>query len=259
MEVSKKESVFYKNSDSLLKFLQKPETKTIYPHQKDATLWVKDYLDDDNTNPENIALVVLPTGCGKTGVAVLSAYALSASRVLVVTPSLIISTQIYDAFCGSAEREKKMFLSHRKIIQDDQERECKPFAVPIKKAREIKERLHDELLIVNAHNVSEKSSVAIDDLPTDYDLVIVDEAHHYPAPTWRNLIDHFPNSNRLFLTATPYHKEKQILPKCKSCFELSREDVKGIIRDIKFSEGPFEEKDPILVSARIYRVIFCEY
>jgi DNA repair protein RadD len=35
------------------------------------------------------------------------------------------------------------------------------------------------------------------------DLVIVDEAHHAPAPTWRRLIDAYPEAGVLGLTATP--------------------------------------------------------
>jgi len=38
------------------------------------------------------------TGCGKTGVAVLASYALSATRVLVIMPSIIISRQICQAY-----------------------------------------------------------------------------------------------------------------------------------------------------------------
>ena len=206
-----------------------------------------------------IALVVLPTGCGKTGVAVLAAYALSAKRVLVVTPSVKISEQIYEAFCGSAR--KPMFLLERGIIKPEQVENCKPTAaVLIKNAREIKDRLLDSLMIINAHKVtdSKTASVSIDDMPIHYDLVIVDEAHHYPAPTWKNLIDHFPKSKRLFLTATPHHRGKPILPDLNDhiFYSLSRKqaEVRGIIHPIEFFGGPFHPdiKDiPQLVGTKV--------
>jgi len=75
-------------------------------------------------------------------------------------------------------------------------------------------------MVVNAHKVGSKSRVAIEgtlllitnkDLPRNYDLVIVDEAHHYPAKTWKLLVDYFSNTNRLFLTATPLWRGKPIL------------------------------------------------
>ena len=104
----------------------------MYDHQKAAVLEAQKML---SRSEPDIALVVLPTGYGKTGVAVLAAYALSAKRVLVVTPSVKISEQIYEAFCGSAS--KPMFLLERGIIKPEQVENCKPTAVLIKNAREI--------------------------------------------------------------------------------------------------------------------------
>ena len=80
--------------------------------------------------------------------------------------------------------------------------------------------------------------LAIADIPNDnYDLVIVDEAHHYPAPTWKTLVDHFPTSRRLFITATPEYKGKPILSHAP-CFTLSRYEAvcRGIIRNLHFEE-----------------------
>ena len=84
------QSVFNTQSHALLEFLKKPAaTDHLYQHQIDAVLSAKQQLQ--NPSQPNIALVVLPTGCGKTGVAVLAPYALNATRVLVVTPSVKIS------------------------------------------------------------------------------------------------------------------------------------------------------------------------
>ena len=105
------ESVFNANSEDMLEFLEDEYCKVrsgekmllqLYPHQVEAVLAVREYFNPQNPqinpNSSNIALVVLPTGCGKTGVAVLASYALEASRVLVITPSIIISRQIYKAY-----------------------------------------------------------------------------------------------------------------------------------------------------------------
>ena len=93
-------------------------------------------------------------------------------------------------------------------------------------------------MVVNAHKIGGVSCVQIESIQdTNYDLVIVDEAHHYPAPTWHLLVDHFPNSRRLFLTATPYHRGKLILEH-EPCFHLLRKDAvqKRIIRPVDFEE-----------------------
>ena len=235
-----RESVFNIQSQAMFKFLNREDATTyVHQHQIEAVRAVHEQLSDP-TNP-NIALVVLPTGCGKTGVAVLASYVLNATKVLVITPSVTISEQIYDAFCHN----DKMFLLERKIITAEQKQFLQPHGVCIKNAIPIRDKLHFPLMIVNAHRIGGRSNVAIEDIPSDnYDLVIVDEAHHYPAPTWRLLVDHFPNSRRLFLTATPFHRGDIL--RFDKCFGLTRDVAvsRNIIRPMSFyeAEGPNPEE-----------------
>ena len=231
--------------------------KCIYDHQHEALVAVKNQLDD--VEQPNIALVVLPTGCGKTGVAVLAPYVLDSRRVLILTPSNTISEQIFEAFGGGRDDED-MFLVQRGIVEKSCVDDVRPSAVLITKTSQIRQSLHNDLLIITAHQVGVKSEVKIEDIPPEgYDLVIVDEAHHYPASTWRMIIDYFPNTKRLFLTATPYHSKlgyilKEV--KCslagleeehgyrdsymqiKECYTLTLKDAltRGISRDKRFDE-----------------------
>ena len=229
------QSVFNTQHDCLMKrlqslYTQRDENVSLYHHQVEAVLELHDYFI--NKRSSNIALVVLPTGCGKTGVAVLASYALNASRVLVITPSIIISRQIHDAYGN--------FLIQRGVIPDRPEvvQAVLPTRSLIKKSSEIQEGMRSMVMVVNAHKIGGQSSVKIEDIPREgYDLVIVDEAHHYPAPTWHLLVDHFSNSRRLFLTATPEHRGKPILS-IRPCYELekSKAVARGIIRDVKFDD-----------------------
>ena len=111
-----RKSKFNLQHDSVLDYLRQYEAylktvvdrtdETLYSHQVKAVLRLYEYFKCSGTiirstvNPQNsqVALVVLPTGCGKTGVAVLASYVLNASRVLVITPSLIISKQVNEAY-----------------------------------------------------------------------------------------------------------------------------------------------------------------
>ena len=236
------QSVFNTRSADMVDFLEdeyrrcekgRTQVSSLYPHQVEAVLKLRDYFDPQkNPNGNNIALVVLPTGCGKTGVAVLASYALNASRVLVITPSIIISRQIDKAYGD--------FLIDHGVISDTPEdaQDSIPTKSLIKKSTEIQEGTRSMVMVVNAHKIGGQSSVRIEDIPREgYDLVIVDEAHHYPAPTWYLLVDHFHNSRRLFLTATPEHKGKPILA-IPPCYELKRSVAvaRGIIRDVMFDE-----------------------
>ena len=249
----KPQSVFNTRSNDLVEFLEtehmKPDkdkgkrVSSLFPHQIDAVRALRKYFAPDaqsDPNASNIALVVLPTGCGKTGVAVLASYALNASRVLVITPSIIISRQIAAAYGYRQAANQKTFLIKCKIIEPDDAQDTLPTISLITKSTEIQEGMRSMVMVVNAHKIGEQSSVKIDQIPREgYDLVIVDEAHHYPADTWKLLVDHFCNSRRLFLTATPLHKGRPILPTIPPCYELKRSEAikRGIIRDVKFDDG----------------------
>ena len=45
-----------------------------------------------------------------------------------------------------------------------------------------------------------------------FDLIIIDEAHHAPAETWRAVLDHFKNARALLLTATPRRRDGKRIP-----------------------------------------------
>ena len=240
-------------------FQHENHDKCIYDHQHEALVAVKNQLDD--VEQPNIALVVLPTGCGKTGVAVLAPYVLDSRRVLVLTPTNAISEQIFDAFDGGSDDEN-MFLVQRGIVKKEDADDVRPIASLIIKTDQIRRSLHNDVLIITAHQVSGRSRVKIQDIPPEgYDLVIVDEAHHYPADTWQIIVNHFPNSKRLFLTATPCHsKQGYILEEVKRslagfkedayiridvCYELRVEEAiaRGIIRNRKFDEVGVSKND----------------
>ena len=238
------QTVFTTSNAEIVKFLEEEYQRhesgeatlsDLHRHQIEAVLQLRKYFQFDpvvNPSGSNNALVVIPTGCGKTGVAVLASYALNASRVLVITSSIIISRQIAAAY--------RNFLIDRGILPDTPNNvQCAlPTISLIKKSTEIKEGMRSMVMVVNAHKIGGQSSVRIEDVPREgYDLVIVDEAHHYPAHTWKQLVDHFCNSRRLFLTATPEHRGNPILP-VQPCFKLKRSLAieRGIIRDVYFDE-----------------------
>ena len=172
--------------------------------------------------------VSMPTGTGKTVVAVLAPYILNAHRVLVVTPNRIISRQIDNLFCN--------FLKGNNFFPGSKMKNYTPesgFATKNNLPKKVEEG--DSLVIINAHMVQTKrTTVKISDLPKDdFDLVIVDEAHHYPAPTWAALIDHFTVATKvLFVTATAPPPGNLPTP-CNQ--QMSREDYeqRGVIRKIK--------------------------
>ena len=90
-------SKFQLQSKTVIENLQILEQKgCIYKHQREALQKLNTFFNENsnNNNRPETALLVLPTGTGKSGIAILAPYILSARRVLIVTPSKTITRQL---------------------------------------------------------------------------------------------------------------------------------------------------------------------
>lgn len=176
-------------------------------------------------NPRNPAVVSMPTGSGKTGILcclpfTLGAIGLESSRdmisfptgvprypfdrpVLVIAPGLQIADQLQQQIHGDP------FLVRRHIIPDQSKRDVLPkfhrvnAASDLQNARFLGEQ---DVVLANAQKFrGDWENNLRDDM---FRLVIVDEAHHYPAPTWRRIVQKFQqHALVVFVTATPYRMD----------------------------------------------------
>lgn len=156
------------------------------------------------TQSSESAIVVMPTGSGKTAVLILAAFMLRARRVLVVTPSRLVRQQTAELF-GT--------LSVLQAVG------CLPTHVRPPRVLEVKERLNTDqdwqacadydVVIGTPFSVS-PAIAEVATPPADlFDLVLVDEAHHSPASTWTNLLSSFPQARRILFTATPFRRDRK--------------------------------------------------
>ena len=206
--------------------------------------------DFDHPNPiygehQNVSLAVLPTGTGKSGVAVLAAYCCNVERALVVTPSVTVASQIFADFQYEAGHHNPPFLERRGIFEEGDRQLYMPHGKLVNRspAQMLPAIETASLVVVNAQKFGTKSSVDLADVSKRFPLVIIDEAHHYPARTWLAIVRHFCNSKILFLTATPFHRNaaglsQYILGEKRPCYQLKHEDAvqKHIIRPTHFQE-----------------------
>ena len=190
-----------------------------------------------DTDLHNVSLAVLPTGTGKSGIAILAPYVLNTSYVLVITPSITISEQLFKDF------NTHPWLIKRGLFRNEDKNDFVPSTRLIRETTDLHEVQSTALVIANAHKFGNTSNVNIEDIPQSrFDLVIVDEAHHYPAKTWKNIVTHFKGRKVVFLTATPYNSGEYILQannkKKRPCYQLTYDDAveKGIIRPKVFTE-----------------------
>ena len=151
------------------------------------------------------ALVSLPTGVGKTAIALSAPYLIQARRILVVVPS--------------AELRRQM--AHQFSTEDVLLRigALEPPATPtMPRVREITgivsnwAELEEADVVVGLPNPLSPVHYPDGPPPALFDLLIIDEAHHLPAKTWRAILDHFNTARCLLLTATPLRRDGKRVP-----------------------------------------------
>ena len=197
--------------------------------------------------------------------AVLAAYFCRADRVLIITPSVTISKQTLVQFTPEKREDinpvqNRPFLFARNILNGEIDRDPRTWAphslCALKSSRELQNIEQYDLIIANAHKFSDDRTpnrgINIDEINPDlFSLVIVDEAHHYPAETWRRLVFHFQDRKIIFLTATPYNAGIYILERKLPCYTYSMENAiaDGIIRRTRFidntQDAGFERREQI--------------
>lgn len=176
------------------------------------------------------ALVVMPTGSGKTCVMLLAAFALRPVRVLVLTPSRMVRDQLRDSF------EQLALIKKLEAI---------PLDTPLPKVREVKGRLQtpgawEELrdcdVVISTVQSASPAIMGIAEPPADlFDLILCDEAHHSAAPSWRSLLDHFSTAKHLLFTATPFRRDMKAL-KGRIVFEynLAQARQDGVYGELEY-------------------------
>ena len=193
--------------------------------------------------PDKIALTAMPTGSGKTGVICCLPYFLGASEdfsfekpVLLIAPNLEIASQLEEQTLLSDAN----FLCSRKLIPPDLPRasitDALPHGVKIEETKELSTKPkyleQKDIIIANAQKFLQGNWETV--LPDDLvQMVIVDEAHHFPAPTWLRIINKFKNHALVaFFTATPFRTDKKKVVNCEPAYRLTLEEARdrGIIR-----------------------------
>jgi len=155
-------------------------------------------LVDKSGNEREVGLV-LPVGCGKSGLITLTPFAFKARRALVVAPGVKIAKQLVNDFLPSDET--KCFY----IMCDVLPGEPYPEPVPIRGKKSNRGDLDEsDVAITNIHQLQGEENRWLDQLPDDYfDLIIFDEGHHNTAASWDILRQKFPKARIVNYSATP--------------------------------------------------------
>lgn len=182
------------------------------------------------------AIVTMPTGSGKTAVLAGAPFVLGAERALVLTPSRLVREQI------AADLGQLRILRALGALAAD---------VPGPKVESVRKRITAmdqwDALAANDVVVGIPSSLnaSLEDVPMPpaglFDLVLVDEAHHSAAKSWRLLLDQFPSARHALFTATPFRRDRrEIGGRFVFTYEL-----RDAFHDGVFGRLTYEPVDPV--------------
>lgn len=153
------------------------------------------------------AIAILPTGSGKTGVMAIAPFGVSMGRVLIITPQLVIKDHVVDSLDAS---QPNNFWLRYKVFNNFNEL---PNVVEYDKDTFLSELDNSNIVILNIHKLSTKSrNSLLNRVEKDhFDMIIIDEAHHSPAQTWKKALQYFNNAKVLKVTGTPFRHDRKII------------------------------------------------
>ena len=156
-------------------------TVQLRPYQKEALDSIKEF----SAKGINKQLVVLPTGAGKTVIFTHLPQHLDNSL-----PMLIL-----------AHREELLIQAKDKLQWSNPQ-----LTVEIEQADNY--ATHCDVVIASVPTLGRNGSDRISRFPKDYfKTIVIDEAHHAAAPTYRRILDYFSNPFTLGVTATPQRSD----------------------------------------------------
>ena len=197
--------------------------------QRDAYLQAAAYFHRGGQK----ALIQLPVGCGKSGVAAILPFGIARGRVLVIAPNLTIKDELFKAF--DITNRQKCFWRQRGVLED-RHMTSGPYVCTLDTGNlSVCEKSH--IVLTNIHQLGTTADKWLMKLPGDFfDLIIVDEAHHGPAASWQKVFERFPNAKVANLTATPFRSDRQELEgDLVFRYPFKSASIKGYVKKLKAS------------------------
>ncbi|MBS1714919.1 MAG: DEAD/DEAH box helicase family protein [Armatimonadetes bacterium] len=149
------------------------------------------------------ALIQLPVGCGKSGLACIAPFGIAEGRVLVITPNLTIRDEMKNNLDIT---NLKCFLKRSNVLSKV-DMLSGPFVTTLDTGNtSVTDESH--FVVTNVQQLATNTDKWLTKFTSDYfDMIIVDEAHHSAASSWQKVNDHFPKAKVINLTATPFRSD----------------------------------------------------
>ena len=182
---------------------------------------------------KNKAILQIPVGCGKTGLAALLPLDIAQGRVLVIAPNLPIKDGLYDAM--DITNRQKCFWRKVGVLRQDQ-MISGPLACTLDSGN-ISVATKSHIVITNIHQLATNVDKWLAQFPDNFfDMIIIDEAHHSAAASWQKVIERFPAAKVIHMTATPFRSDRQEIDgQLVYRYPFRSATLKGYIKRLKAS------------------------
>lgn len=197
--------------------------------QRDAYLQAVAYFQRGGQK----ALIQIPVGCGKSGVAAILPFGIAKGRVLVIAPNLTIKEELYRAF--DITNRQKCFWWQRGVLAP-RDMTHGPYVCTLDTGNlSVCEKSH--IVVTNIQQLGTNTDKWLPKFPTDFfDLIIVDEAHHSAAASWQRVFERFPGAKIVNLTATPFRTDRQeVEGELVFRYPFKSASIKGYVKKLKAS------------------------
>ena len=202
--------------------------------QREAHRAIREHFAQ-STDP---AMLVIPVGCGKSGIISVLPFGIANGRVLVIAPNLTIRDSLAQVLDIAST---DCFWAKARVLPNFQNG---PY-MAVLDGRDA--NLHDctesDFVITNIQQLANSADRWLPQFPPDFfDMIIVDEGHHGAAESWRKVFRRFPAAKVISLTATPFRADHQELPgEIVYRYSFARAMLSGYIKPIRrLSAAPGE-------------------
>lgn len=179
------------------------------------------------------AIIQLPVGCGKSGVVAVLPFGIARGRVLVIAPNLTIKDELYKSL--DITNKQKCFWRRMRVLED-KAMLAGPYVATLDSGNlSVCEKSH--IILTNIQQLGVYVDKWLARFPDDFfDMIIVDEAHHGAAASWKRVFEKFPNAKVVHLTATPFRSDRQELDgELVFRYPFKSASIKGYIKKLRAS------------------------
>lgn len=182
---------------------------------------------------KNKAIIQIPVGCGKTGLASLLPLGLAEGRAIIIAPNITIKNGLFEAM--DITNRQKCFWRKRGVLTQDQMMSG-PLACTLDTGN-LSVAAKSHIVITNVQQLATNVDKWLTQFSDDFfDMIIVDEAHHSAAESWKKVIQRFPKAKVILLTATPFRSDRQELDgELVFRYSFRSATLKGYIKRLKAS------------------------